>query len=324
MTMTHHPSSQVQGHHDLTMLVSEGRNPRSINIDLLPTRDILGIINDEDQIVPRAVTAVLDDVARAVDAIIHSFRDGGRLIYVGAGTSGRLGVLDAAECPPTFGVPEGMVIGIIAGGQAALTSSIEGAEDNEDAARADLGAVGVSATDVVVGIAASGRTPYVQSALIYAKALGVTTVALSCNPGSAIAHIADIAISPVVGPEVLTGSTRMKSGTAEKLVLNMLTTASMIGIGKTYQNLMVDMAAKNQKLVTRAVTMVREVTQCSVEDAQAALAATQNNVKLAILMVITGLDSETCLGLLHRSDGFLRRAIAAHAPTKISETTSSG
>jgi N-acetylmuramic acid 6-phosphate etherase len=324
MTMTDHPSRQVQGHHELTTLVSEGRNPRSINIDLLPTRDILGIINDEDQIVPRAVTAVLDDVARAVDVIIHAFRNGGRLIYIGAGTSGRLGVLDAAECPPTFGVPEGMVIGIIAGGQAALTSSIEGAEDNEDAARADLDAVCVSAADVVVGIAASGRTPYVRAALMHAKVQGAETVSLSCNPGSAIAQIADIAISPVVGPEVLTGSTRMKSGTAEKLVLNMLTTASMIGIGKTYQNLMVDMAAKNQKLVTRAVTMVREVTQCSVDDAQAALAATQNNVKLAILMVITGLDSETCMGLLHQSDGFLRRAIAAHTPTKTSTTASSG
>ncbi len=237
---------------ELDRLVSEERNPRTMDIDLLSSLAIVRRINDEDHLVPTAVEQVLPQVAQAVDKIVDAFRVGGRLIYLGAGTSGRLGVLDASECPPTFSVPEGVVIGLIAGGVDALQHAIEGAEDDPLLGESDLRNIGLSSHDVVVGIAVSGRTPYVIGGLAYAASIGATTVALSCNPDSTIATLAEIAISPVVGPEILTGSTRLKSGTAQKLVLNMLTTASMIRIGKTYENLMVDVSATNNKLVARA------------------------------------------------------------------------
>ena len=272
---------------ELEGLVSEGRNPRTMDIDLSAYRQI----------------------AAAVDRIVAAFDMGGRLVYVGAGTSGRLGVLDASECPPTFGVAAGMVIGLIAGGPKALTTSIEGAEDDPEAGAAALRGIGLTASDVVVGIAVSGRTPYVLGALAHARAIGAATVALSCNPDSAIAALADIAISPVVGPEVLTGSTRLKSGTAQKLVLNMLTTASMIRIGKTYQNLMVDVRPTNHKLMARAVRIVMQAGGCDAEAAQAALNRSGSDVKLAILVMLTGLDPQAARGMLARSGGFLRRAI---------------
>ncbi|ESY86721.1 N-acetylmuramic acid-6-phosphate etherase [Mesorhizobium sp. LNHC220B00] len=298
---------------ELDRLISEGRNPRTVDIDLLPTIDVLRRINDEDKIVPAAVEKVLPEIAAAVDRIVLAFQRGARLIYMGAGTSGRLGVLDASECPPTFGVPERMVVGLIAGGPDALVRSLEGAEDDPMMATKALQGIGLTPDDVVVGIAVSGRTPYVIGALNYAKRVGATTVALSCNPASAIAGIADIAISPVVGPEVLTGSTRLKSGTAQKLVLNMLTTASMIRIGKSYQNLMVDLNPSNRKLVARAIRIIMQTTGCTPQQARESLDRTGNDVKLAILVTITGLDVDAARAALTRAGGFLRKAIGDEA-----------
>lgn len=297
---------------ELKSLVSEARNPDTIGIDLMSSAEILAAMNAEDAKVAGAVQAVLPAIAKAVDSVVEAFRNGGRLIYFGAGTSGRLGVLDASECPPTFGVPETMVVGLIAGGDRALRHPIEGAEDNREEGRKDLEAVNLTARDVVVGIAVSGRTPYVIGGLEYANQIGATTVALSCNPVSAIADIAKIAISPVVGPEALTGSTRLKSGTAQKLVLNMLTTASMIRIGKSYENLMVDLSVSNAKLAARATRILVEVTGCSTEDAERYLLEAGNNVKLAILMALTGMNATAAQSALVDADGFLRRATAAH------------
>ena len=294
---------------ELDQLVSEGRNPDTMGIDMMSTRDILTTINGEDASVARAVEKVIPQIELAVDAIVAAFNQGGRLIYTGAGTSGRLGVLDASECPPTFGVPYGMVVGLIAGGPDALMRATEGAEDRAEDGVADLKAISLSSRDVVVGIAVSGRTPYVIGGLDHARELGAVTVALSCNPDSTIARIADIAISPVVGPEVLTGSTRLKSGTAQKLVLNMLTTASMIRIGKTYQNLMVDLNASNKKLLARAVRIVMQATDCSAAEAEAVLEKTRNDVKLAIIVQLTGLDAAAAGAALQSAGGFLRRAI---------------
>ena len=294
---------------ELDRLISEGRNPRTMDIDLLPTIDVLRKINDEDEAVPAAVEKVVPEIAAAVDRIVLAFQKGARLIYMGAGTSGRLGVLDASECPPTFGVPEGMVVGLIAGGPDALVRSTEGAEDDPKMGARALQEIGLTSDDVVVGIAVSGRTPYVIGGLSYARQVGAATVALSCNPASTIAGIADIAISPVVGAEVLTGSTRLKSGTAQKLVLNMLTTASMIRIGKSYQNLMVDLNPSNKKLVARATRIVMQTTGCAAQQAKQALAQTGNDVKLAILMTITGLGVEEARVALGKAGGFLRKAI---------------
>lgn len=296
---------------ELDRLVSEGRNPKTRDIDAMATLDILRTINAEDRTVPDAVAKVIPEIAQAVDAVVAGFRGGGRLIYIGAGTSGRLGVLDASECPPTFGVDPGMVVGLIAGGRDALTNATEGAEDNKEAGIADLVAIGVGKADVVVGIAVSGRTPYVIGGLSHARSVGAVTVALSCNRGSGIAKIADIAISPVVGPEVLTGSTRLKSGTAQKLVLNMITTASMIRIGKSYQNLMVDLKASNAKLRARAVRIVMQACQCPAQRAEDGLDRTGNDVKLAILTILTGVGTEEARDALARAGGFLRRAIEA-------------
>lgn len=299
---------------ELGQLVSEARNPRTMQIDLMSTADILAAMNAEDALVAEAVRQVLPAIAEAVDSIVTAFKAGGRLIYLGAGTSGRLGVLDASECPPTFGVPPTMVVGMIAGGDHALRHPVEGAEDDHDEGRADLEKIGATARDVVVGIAVSGRTPYVIGALEHAHSIGATTVALSCNPDSTIARIADIAISPVVGPEALTGSTRLKSGTAQKLVLNMLTTASMIRIGKSYENLMVDLSVSNLKLAARATRILVDATGCTAAQAEDFLSRARNNVKLAILMALTGLDAKQGTAALDAADGFLRRAAEAQAP----------
>ncbi|ODT66857.1 MAG: N-acetylmuramic acid 6-phosphate etherase [Pelagibacterium sp. SCN 63-23] len=303
---------------ELEHLVSESRNPNTMQIDLMSTEQILSAMNAEDALVAGAVKAVLPQVAEAVDRIVDAFKAGGRLVYIGAGTSGRLGVLDASECPPTFGVPEEMVVGLIAGGDRALRYPIEGAEDDRGEGRRDLERVNLAARDVVVGIAVSGRTPYVIGGLEYANEIGATSVALSCNPVSAIADIARIAISPVVGPEALTGSTRLKSGTAQKLVLNMLTTASMIRIGKSYENLMVDLSVSNAKLAARATRILVEVAGCSTEQAEAILVKADNNVKLAILMALTGMEAPAAEAALADADGFLRRAAAAHQPRAVS------
>ncbi|EOG7672023.1 N-acetylmuramic acid 6-phosphate etherase [Vibrio cholerae] len=296
----------------LSHLVSEGRNPDTMDIDLLSSQEIVERLNQQDKQVPLAVEAVLPQIAQAVDKITAAFKQGGRLIYLGAGTSGRLGVLDASECPPTFGVSDQMVIALIAGGKEAMFTAQEGAEDNATLGAHDLQQIDFSSKDVLVGIAASGRTPYVIGALEYANDLGATTIALSCNPDSPIAEIAQIAISPVVGPEALTGSTRLKSGTAQKLVLNMLTTASMIRLGKSYQNLMVDVRATNRKLIARAVRIVMQATDCQREEAEALLKESHNNAKLAILMHLTGMNYEQATAKLSQSDGFLRRAMEEH------------
>lgn len=293
----------------LSHLVSEGRNPDTMDIDLLTSLEVVEKINQQDKQVPLAIEAELPQIAKAVDKIAHAFQNGGRLIYMGAGTSGRLGVLDASECPPTFGVSDKMVIGLIAGGPEAILKAKEGAEDSLTLGIDDLKAIQFSEKDVVVGIAASGRTPYVIGALNYANQTGAVTVALSCNPDSPIADIAQIAISPVVGPEALTGSTRLKSGTAQKLVLNMLTTASMIRIGKSYQNLMVDVKATNEKLVARAARIVIQATECDKALAVSTLKTTDYDVKLAILMILTGLDLQAAKAQLDQQNGFLRKAV---------------
>jgi N-acetylmuramic acid 6-phosphate etherase len=294
---------------ELNQLVSEERNPRTMDIDLMSSDEIVAVINAEDRLVPEAVGKTLPQIARAIDAVVAAFKAGGRLIYVGAGTSGRLGVLDASECPPTFGISPGMVIGLIAGGPSAVIHASEGAEDRPEAGAGDLREVNLTRRDVVVGIAVSGRTPYVIGALDYAKSVGAVTVAVTCNPASTIASMADISIAPVVGPEVLTGSTRLKSGTAQKLVLNMLSTASMVRIGKTYQNLMVDMIASNQKLVGRAIRIVMQATDCAEAEAEDALKRAGNDVKLAVVTLLTGQSVEDARAAIKGAGGFLRRAI---------------
>jgi len=299
---------------DLRVLVSEGRNPNSADLDRLSSRQIVEVMNTEDAGVASAVGSELDAIAAAVDRIVAAFRAGGRLIYIGAGTSGRLGVLDASECPPTYSVPPGMVIGLIAGGDHAIRHSVEDAEDDHAQGAADLDGVRVGPDDVVVGIAVSGKTPYVLGALDRARAVGAGTVALCCNPGAPVTEIAQIAICPVVGPEVLTGSTRLKSGTAQKMVLNMLSTASMVRIGKSYGNLMVDVAISNDKLARRAAGIVQDATGCTANEAEAVLAASGRKVKLAILMQISGRDAETAQAHLESARGVLRDALAAGEP----------
>lgn len=291
----------------LGQLITEQRNPNSMQIDTLSAYEIVQIINNEDKQVPLVIEKVLPQIAQAVEKIVEAFQQGGRLVYIGAGTSGRLGVLDASECPPTFGVSPEMVKGIIAGGERALRRPIEGAEDNKEAGKQDLQAVEFSQKDVLVGIAASGRTPYVLGALAYAKQLGATTVSIASNPNSAMSQIADIVIDTVVGAEVLTGSSRMKSGTAQKLVLNMLTTASMILIGKCYQNLMVDVQASNQKLAARAIRIVMQATECSREIAETTLVLAENNAKLAIMMILADLDKDGAEQLLSQQQGKISR-----------------
>lgn len=294
---------------NLGALVSETRNPQTMDLDALSTLDLVTRFNEQDALVAQAVKATLPQVARAVDAAATALKAGGRIIYMGAGTSGRLGVLDASECPPTFGVPHGLVVGLIAGGPGALLKAVEGAEDNAQLGEDDLVALSLKPHDLVVGLAASGRTPYVIGGLKYARRTGCTTVAISCNPDSPIAHEAEIAISPVVGPEALTGSTRLKSGTAQKLVLNMISTGAMVKFGKVYQNLMVDMKASNIKLVDRACRMVMEATGAPRDEAEAVLRQTDFEVKPAILMILTGLDAQAARARLSAHHGFLRAAL---------------
>ena len=293
----------------LNQLITEQRNPNSMQLDSLSAQELVALINREDQQVALAVEKCLPQIASAVEKIVAAFEHGGRLVYVGAGTSGRLGVLDASECPPTYGVKPEMVVGLIAGGDHALRHPIEGAEDNVQQGQADLEEIDFSARDVLVGIAASGRTPYVLGALNYAKQLGATTVSIASNPNSKMAEVADIAIETVVGPEVLTGSSRMKSGTAQKLVLNMLTTASMVLIGKCYQNLMVDVQASNEKLKARALKIVMDATECDKDAAADVLSKAKGQVKLAILMQLSGLDAFEAQSLLDKSNGKLRQAL---------------
>ena len=293
----------------LSTLITEQRNPNSMHVDSLSALEIVQLMNEEDKQVPLAIEKCLPQIAQAVECIVAAFQQGGRLVYIGAGTSGRLGVLDASECPPTFGVSPEMVKGIIAGGERALRHPIEGAEDSKAQAVVDLQTIQFSSKDVLVGIAASGRTPYVIGALEYAKSLGSVTVSISSNPNSAMANIVDIAIDTVVGPEVLTGSSRLKSGTAQKLVLNMLTTASMILMGKCYQNLMVDVQASNEKLKTRAIRIVMQATDCDKALAEETLKLADQNAKLAIMMILSGLDRAQAEALLEKHQGKLQLAL---------------
>ena len=293
----------------LSTLITEQRNPNSMHVDSLSALEIVQLMNDEDKQVPLAIEKCLPQIAQAVECIVAAFQQGGRLVYIGAGTSGRLGVLDASECPPTFGVSPEMVKGIIAGGERALRHPIEGAEDSKAQAVFDLQTIHFSSKDVLVGIAASGRTPYVIGALEYAKRLGSVTVSIASNTNSAMANIVDIAIDTVVGPEVLTGSSRLKSGTAQKLVLNMLTTASMILMGKCYQNLMVDVQASNEKLKARAIRIVMQATDCDKALAEETLKQAEQNAKLAIMMILSGLDRAQAEALLEKHQGKLQLAL---------------
>jgi N-acetylmuramic acid 6-phosphate etherase len=294
---------------ELKNIATEAQNQNTLDIDLLDSLSVVKKINHEDKKVALAVEKILPQVAQAVDQIVTAFAIGGRLIYIGAGTSGRLGILDAVECPPTFSVSDKQVIGIIAGGDKAIYKAVEGAEDNIQEAIEDLKKVNFNRNDVLVGIAASGRTPYVISAMKYGKDLGATVVGVSCSPKQMVSDIADINLCAVVGPEALTGSTRMKSGTAQKLILNMLSTASMIRIGKSYRNLMVDVNSSNEKLYARAIHIVIQATHCDYQDAQNALVEAENNVKLAILLILTGVDAKQGKTMLAQSHGFLRKAV---------------
>lgn len=294
---------------DLSQLVTESRNQASNAIDTLSTLDMVTVINQEDQKVALAVEKTLPEIALAVDAIADAFMAGGRLIYMGAGTSGRLGILDASECPPTYGSNPNQVVGLIAGGHKAILKAVENAEDNRELAKQDLQNLGLTKNDVVVGIAASGRTPYVIGGMKYAYSVGAQVVAVSCNPQSEMTKIADIAITPVVGAEVITGSSRMKAGTAQKLVLNMLTTGAMIRTGKVFGNLMVDVEATNAKLIQRQTNIVMQATDCDATQAEEALSACDRHCKTAILMILAGLDAEQAKKQLANHNGFIRSAL---------------
>lgn len=294
---------------NLEQLVTEGINENTNNIDKVSTLEMLTMINEEDKKIAFEVQKELPNIAKAVDEIAKAFEKGGRLIYIGAGTSGRLGILDASECPPTYGVSENMVHAIIAGGHEAIFRAKEGAEDSLELCEEDLKNIDFSADDILVGLAASGRTPYVIGGLKYAKELGAVTVGVTCNPNSEISKLADISIAPVVGPEVITGSTRMKSGTAQKMVLNMLTTGSMIKIGKVFNNLMVDVKASNEKLVERAKRIVSLATGVTRDKATEVLEQTSYNVKLSILMIESGLSRENALDLLEKNKGYISKAL---------------
>lgn len=302
-------NKQAQLVDDLKGIATEGQNPDTLDLDMLSTQGVLEKINNEDQKVSGAVYAVIPQITQAVDKIVSAFANGGRLIYIGAGTSGRLGVLDAVECPPTFSVSSEQVIGIIAGGAGAIYKAVEGAEDNENFAIADLKTIQFNDKDILVGIAASGRTPYVLSAMKYAQSLGANVIGVSCSPKQGVDNIADISICVEVGAEALTGSTRMKSGTAQKLILNMLSTASMIRSGKIYRNLMIDVNASNEKLYARAVRIVMQATGADYTKANQALEEAENNAKLATLMILTGKSVQESKNLLTKTDGFLRKAV---------------
>ena len=294
---------------NLEGIATEKRNTSTLLIDELSTIDMLTLINNEDKTVPLAIEKILPDIAMAVDLITKQLQSGGRLFYIGAGTSGRLGVLDAAECPPTYGVSPDLVQGIIAGGAPALLKAQEGAEDSLELCKKDLKEKDFSKNDIMVGIAASGRTPYVIGGLEYAKSIGAPTISIACSPNSEIAKLADIPLTVVTGPEVITGSTRMKAGTAQKLVLNMLSTGTMIKLGKVYSNLMVDLMATNKKLEERSIRIVMEATGENREISQKALAACKGKAKTAIFMLLSGLTPEEATTALDNSNGFVSNAL---------------
>ncbi|MDD7305849.1 MAG: N-acetylmuramic acid 6-phosphate etherase [Peptoniphilaceae bacterium] len=288
---------------------TEKRNDRSSKLSSMETADILKLINEEDQTVAQAVKRELKNIEKAVDLIVDSFRKGGRLIYIGAGTSGRLGVLDASECLPTFSAPKDMVIGLIAGGDEALRNPIENAEDSLEFVKNDLEKISLNKKDTLVGIAASGRTPYVIGGLEYANKISANTISLACNEDAEISKYADVAIEVVTGPEVITGSTRMKAGTGQKMVLNMLSTTAMIKLGKTYKNYMVDLKPTNEKLIDRATRIIEEICKIDYEKAQKYLYDAKMKVKVAILMQKLGLGYEKANELLKENKGILDNII---------------
>ncbi len=294
---------------DLTKLTTEQRNPETMNLDQMTPLELVETMNREDQKVIEAVNKVLPEVAKVIEWTTEALRTGGRIIYMGAGTSGRLGVLDAVECPPTFGVSPDLVVGLMAGGEKAFVKAVEGAEDSETLGTEDLKNIGLHEKDVVIGIAASGRTPYVIHALRYARSLGVKTAIIACNKNSEMSKEADIAIEPVPGPEVLTGSTRLKAGTAQKLVLNMISTASMVGTGKAYENLMVDVMQSNEKLKIRAENIVMEATGCERETARTAIDEAKGSVKLAITSILLDTPVDEAEKALEKAKGHIRKAI---------------
>ena len=295
----------------LQHLTTERRNPKSNQIDSLSAMEIVQLINAEDAEIAKAVGQQADAIAQAIDVIADRLRQGGRLIYVGAGTSGRLGVLDASECPPTFSTDPSMVVGLIAGGNEALTRAVEGAEDHPEVGRRDLAGVSLADRDVVVGIATSGRTPYVIGALEYARELGAFTIGFACNEVAELQRHCQIMIAPIVGPEVISGSTRMKAGTATKMVLNMLTTGAMVRLGKTYGNLMVDLRATNSKLLLRSKRIVSELTGLTVEQAASLLSQCDGEVKTAIVASCCGVSAEAARDRLRVAAGHLRAALHA-------------
>ncbi len=290
-------------------LTTEQRNDKTMNLDQMTSLELASTMNEEDEKVIYAIREILPEISQMIDEVTKAFKKGGRLIYMGAGTSGRLGVLDAVECPPTFGTDPEMVVGLIAGGEKAFVKAVEGAEDFEHLADEDLDRLEISDRDVVVGIAASGRTPYVIEGLRYARSKGCVTGAVACNANSLVGKEADIVMEAVVGPEVLTGSTRLKAGSAQKMILNMITTGSMVGIGKAYENLMIDVMQTNEKLVTRAENMVMTVTECERALAKEKLKEAEGSVKLAILSILSGLSIEDSKERLEETEGHLREAI---------------
>ena len=294
---------------NLTSMSTEMRNPNTMNLDTMSPLELITVMNREDARVPAAITPALPDIARCVAWATQSIESGGRMIYMGAGTSGRLGVLDAVECPPTFGVAPGVVVGLIAGGEKAIVKAVEGAEDSRELGRQDLIGIDLQARDIVIGIAASGRTPYVLGGLAYAREMGCRTVGISCNPGSAVGAAAELAIEVVPGPECLTGSTRLKAGTCQKLILNMISTATMVSCGKAYQNLMVDVMQTNEKLVVRARNIVMEATGCSCEVAAEKIALADGSAKTAITMILADCGAEEARKRLARAKGHVREAI---------------
>lgn len=294
---------------ELGKMETEKQNPNTMNLDQMSVNEALHVMNNEDKKVAKAIEEVIPEIEEAVHIIIEQFRKGGRLIYTGAGTSGRLGVLDAAECPPTFGTPKEKVVGLIAGGERAFTEAIEGAEDSIELGKEDLFNLNLNDQDVVVGLAASGRTPYVIGGLNYANELNVPTITIACNKNSEIGQVANIAIEAVPGPEVLTGSTRLKAGSTQKMILNMLSTLSMVGVGKVYKNLMVDVQATNEKLISRAENIVMEATGAEREVAQKALVESNEQVKVAIIMILLEVDKETAIRRLDEAKGHVRKAL---------------
>lgn len=296
---------------ELQKIATEQRNPNTMNIDTLSTLDMVKLINQEDHRVADAVGEVTDKIAQAVDVIAEKLAAGGRLIYCGAGTSGRLGILDAVECPPTYSTDPETVQALMAGGYGAIFKAVEGAEDSKELGVQDMQNIHFSQKDVLVGIAASGRTPYVRGCMEYAKRLGAPTVAVTCCPGSELDQFADIGIAPAPGPEVVTGSTRMKSGTAQKMVLNMLSTGAMIKLGKVYGNLMVDVKPSNEKLIRRCVTIVCSAAECTEAEATKALEECDYRPKVAIVMVLRGVDAETACAMLQKAEGRIAKVLEA-------------